>query len=213
MRRTKFYKRISVSLISVLFTVSFLSIFYTQKISAEKGFQDIGLRVYNGAEIVAIAAEPAGTLTSPLRIAKNGAIYGIVLVEPGDANDSGVRIQTSSGIKGLRKYVFLPTAYVSINMWAKGVFQTWYNVYATVTVTENTASGPPIVGVTVQGTWSGNLNGPVSNTGTTNGNGQVTLVAEWIGRNGWVTFTVNKITTGSNEYDLTGTLSKSFSPG
>ncbi|HUW23181.1 MAG TPA: hypothetical protein VMW39_04030, partial [bacterium] len=114
MTRTKFYKRISVSLISVLFAVSFLSIFYTQEIYAEKGFQDIGLRIYNGTEIVYIAAEPAGTLTSSLRIGKNGVIHGIVLVEPGDANDSGVRIQTSSGIKALRKYVFLPTAYVSI---------------------------------------------------------------------------------------------------
>lgn len=67
-------------------------------------YQDIGLRVYNGSETIAIAAEPTGTLTSPLRIAKNGVIYGIVLVDPGDTNDSGVRIQTSSGIKALRKY-------------------------------------------------------------------------------------------------------------
>lgn len=67
-------------------------------------YQDIGLRVYNGSETIAIAAEPTGTLTSPLRIAKNGVIYGIVLVDPGDPNDSGVRIQTSSGIKALRKY-------------------------------------------------------------------------------------------------------------
>jgi len=67
-------------------------------------YQDIGLRVYNGNETIAIAAEPTGTLTSPLRIAKNGVIYGIVLVDPGDPNDSGVRIQTSSGIKALRKY-------------------------------------------------------------------------------------------------------------
>jgi len=67
-------------------------------------YQDIGLRVYNGSETIAIAAEPTGILTSPLRIAKNGVIYGIVLVDPGDPNDSGVRIQTSSGIKALRKY-------------------------------------------------------------------------------------------------------------
>lgn len=66
-------------------------------------FIDIGLRVHNGSEIVAIAAEPTEALTSPLRIAKNGTIYGIVLVDPGDPNDSGVRIQTSGGIKALRK--------------------------------------------------------------------------------------------------------------
>ncbi len=211
MRRTKFYKRISVLLISVLFIVSFLSIFYTQEISAEKGFQDIGLRVYNGTEIVALAAEPAGTLTSPLRIAKNGVISGIVLVDPGDANDSGVRIQTNSGIKALRKYVPLPTAYVSISIWAKRVFGTWYEVYVTVTVRENTSSGPPIVGVTVQGTWSGGYGGSVS--GTTNANGQVGWKTSWVGSGSRVYFTINKITIGSNEYNLGGTLSASIKAG
>lgn len=68
-------------------------------------YQDIGLRVFDGNETIVIAAEPTGTLTSPLRIAKNGTIYGIALVDPEDPNDSGVRIQTSSGvIKALRKY-------------------------------------------------------------------------------------------------------------
>jgi len=208
MTRTKSYKRIWVLLISVLFTVSFLSIFYTEEISAEKGFQDIGLRVYNGTEVVAIAAEPAGTLTSSLRIAKNGAIYGIVLVEPGDANDSGVRIQTSSGIKGLRKYVFLPIAYVSIGMSKRRVFDTWYIVTAMVTVTENTASGLPISGVTVQGRWSGGYNATVS--GTTNANGQVSWTTVWIRSGRVVSFTVNKITTVNNEYNLAGVLSRSI---
>lgn len=74
------------------------------ELEAWEPYQDIGLRVFDGTETIAIAAEPTGTLTSPLRIAKNGTIYGIVLVDPGDLNDSGVRIQTSSGIKALRKY-------------------------------------------------------------------------------------------------------------
>jgi len=39
-----------------------------------------------------------------LRIAKNGTVYGIALVDPGDPNDSGVRIQTAnSGLKALRR--------------------------------------------------------------------------------------------------------------
>ena len=206
MTRTKFHKRISVSLISVLFIVSFLSIFYTQEISAEKGFQDIGLRVYNGTEIVYIAAEPAGTLISSLRIAKNGVIYGIVLVAPGDANDSGLRIQTSSGIKALRKYVPLPTAYVSLSWMRKRAFRTWDVVYVMVTVRENTASGPPISGVIVRGTWSGAYNATVS--GTTNASGQAGWWnTDWIPESKHVTFTVNKITIGSNEYELAGTLS------
>lgn len=65
-------------------------------------YQDIGLRVQTPTGIVSIAAE-IGAPTSPLRIAKSGVIYGIALVDPGDPNDSGVRIQTSSGIKALRK--------------------------------------------------------------------------------------------------------------
>jgi len=75
-----------------------------EKREKEPGYIDIGLRVYNGTEIVKIAGEPLGTLTSSLRIEKNGNIYGVVLVDPGDPNESGVRIQTSSGVKGLRKY-------------------------------------------------------------------------------------------------------------
>ncbi len=65
---------------------------------------DIGLRVYNGRETIIIACEPEGTLTSPLRIRKNGVTYGIVLVGPSDANASGIRVQTTSGVKALRKY-------------------------------------------------------------------------------------------------------------
>jgi hypothetical protein len=65
---------------------------------------DIGLRVYDGSSKISIACEPQGTLTSPLRIAKNGIIYGIVLVDPYDSNASCIRINTSSGIKAMRKY-------------------------------------------------------------------------------------------------------------
>jgi len=65
---------------------------------------DIGLRVYNGTRVVKIAGEPLGVLTSPLRIAKNGNIYGVILVDPGDDRDSGVRIQTSSGVRALMEY-------------------------------------------------------------------------------------------------------------
>ncbi len=65
---------------------------------------DIGLRVYDGTAIVSIACEPAGTLTSPLRIAKNGVIYGIVLVDPSDQHASRIKVKTGSGVKALRKY-------------------------------------------------------------------------------------------------------------
>jgi len=65
---------------------------------------DCGLRVFDGTSIIAIACEPTGTLTSPLRIRKGGTTYGIILVPVTDANASKIRIQTSSGIKALRKY-------------------------------------------------------------------------------------------------------------
>lgn len=72
-------------------------------ISSSPTYRDIGLRVRDGAQTVSLAAEPSGPITSPLRIAKNGVIYGIALVDPADAFASKVKIKTSSGIKAIRK--------------------------------------------------------------------------------------------------------------
>lgn len=66
-------------------------------------FIDIGLRLYDGTEIVTIACEPEGTPASPLRIAKNGTIYGIALVDPADSSATTIRIETASGTKALAK--------------------------------------------------------------------------------------------------------------
>jgi len=76
-------------------------IFFTTNASAVL-YQDIGLRVQTPSGIVSIAAEMSVD-DSPLRIAKEGTVYGIALVNPGDPDDSGVRIQTASGLKALRK--------------------------------------------------------------------------------------------------------------
>ena len=67
------------------------------------GVVDIGLRAYDGNGIVKIACEPAGVLSSPLRIHKNGTTYAIVLVDPADARASKIKIRTSSGVKALAK--------------------------------------------------------------------------------------------------------------
>ena len=67
-------------------------------------YVDCGFRVRTGDLTLTIACEPAGTLTSPLRIKKGDTTYGIVLVATTDANASPLRIQTSSGVKALRKY-------------------------------------------------------------------------------------------------------------
>ena len=64
---------------------------------------DCGLRVYNGTKILKIDCESAGTLTSPLRIRKEATTYGIVLVPTTDANALPIRINTSSGVKALKK--------------------------------------------------------------------------------------------------------------
>jgi hypothetical protein len=77
---------------------------YNTKIDGFSYSTDIGLRIYDGATTTSIAAEPLGALTSPLRIFKNGNIYGIVLVSTTDAMASKIRIMTSSGVKALRKY-------------------------------------------------------------------------------------------------------------
>jgi len=72
--------------------------------AAIPGFQDIGLRVRNGSGVTVSIAAEIGVATSPLRIAKGGVVYGIALVDPGDPNDSGVRIQTANdGLKALRR--------------------------------------------------------------------------------------------------------------
>ena len=68
-----------------------------------ENYVDIGLRAHDGIGIVKIACEPAGILISPLRIHKNGTTYAIVLVDPGDARASRIRIRTSLGIKALAK--------------------------------------------------------------------------------------------------------------
>jgi len=66
-------------------------------------FIDCGLRIYDGSSIIIPACEPLGTLTSPLRLSNKGNIYGIVLVDTTSTYASKARIQTTSGIKALRK--------------------------------------------------------------------------------------------------------------
>ena len=70
-------------------------------VSPTPTYLDIGLRIYDGSKIVSIAVE--STLSSPLRIAKNGKIYSVALVDVNDSKASNIRVKTSSGIKALRK--------------------------------------------------------------------------------------------------------------
>ncbi len=66
-------------------------------------YVDIGLRAYDGTNVIKLACEPAGVLSTPLRINKNGPTYSIALVDPSDPKASKIKIRTNSGIKALAK--------------------------------------------------------------------------------------------------------------
>jgi len=69
-----------------------------------KFFIDIGLRAYDGTNVVAIACEPEGAANSALRIGKDNKVYGVALVELANPDASKVRIKAPSGIKALRRF-------------------------------------------------------------------------------------------------------------
>ncbi len=67
---------------------------------------DIGLRTFDGTATNRIACEApglGGTLSSPLRIARNGTNYGILLVQTDATDASRIQVQTSAGIKAWKK--------------------------------------------------------------------------------------------------------------
>lgn len=66
-------------------------------------FVDCGVSIQTGSGPVALSCEPSGTVTSQLRIYKGSEWRGLGLVPEGDPNASKLRIQTSSGVKALRK--------------------------------------------------------------------------------------------------------------
>ena len=80
---------------------------------------------------------------------------------------------------------------------------------ATVTITEDNASGPAITGATVYGTWSGDYSGGVS--ATTRSSGTVSFRTGYIRGSGTVTFTVTGIVKNGVEYVLAGDTDDSVS--
>ncbi len=77
--------------------------------SATFAVMDIGLRLFDGTSAIKIAADDNYTAYK-LRISKNAATYGIVLVDPSDSAASKIRIETASGIKALKMMVAPPPA-------------------------------------------------------------------------------------------------------
>ena len=104
-------------------------------------------------------------------------------------------------------HINMPPINVNIGMSKRRVFMNAYIVTAGITVTQNTPTGLPIGGATVEGSWSGGYGGTVS--GTTNANGGVSFQTGWVG-SGSVTFTINKVIIGSEEYDFGGQISSSI---
>lgn len=68
-----------------------------------ENYIDIGLRAYDGSNIIKLGCEPVGSNNSPFKISKNGINYSVALVDPGDASASKFRIKTNSGVKALAK--------------------------------------------------------------------------------------------------------------
>ncbi|MFH0776478.1 MAG: hypothetical protein V1936_02595 [Patescibacteria group bacterium] len=66
-------------------------------------YQDIGLRLFDGQKIVKIAADPFEAV-SPVRIFRDGVVYGLALVDVDDPDATKIKVQTSAGVKALRAY-------------------------------------------------------------------------------------------------------------
>ena len=66
-------------------------------------YEDIGLRIYDGTQIVAIAVKDYDLTSKIFRIEKNGKTYGILLVDSTDPNASKIRVFDGNSIKALRK--------------------------------------------------------------------------------------------------------------
>jgi hypothetical protein len=107
-----------------------------------------------------------------------------------------------------------PTAWVNIDLCKQYLSPLYWTVTATVTVTENDASGPAIAGATVSAYWSGVYGSTRARpaNGTTNTYGKLSLVTV-MRESDIVTFTVTKIVKNGQEYILSGETSDSTSSG
>jgi len=133
----------------------------------------------------------AGTYTVTLTVTDNGGLA-----------DQDTAIVTISDMPAA------PTAWLNIGL-SKQTIWRWWRVTTTITMRENNASGSLIEGATVKGTWNGAYSGSVS--GTTNSSGQVSFSTSFIRTSGTLTFTVNQVSKGGQNYLLDGETSDSIS--
>lgn len=87
----------------LLFIVSLGAFFIAPTAFAE---QDIGLRVSVAGVSECVAIED--TISSPLRIAKGGTVYSMVLVEPNASGALKYLIKTAGGVKAFKRCVTPP---------------------------------------------------------------------------------------------------------
>jgi len=66
--------------------------------------KDPFLRAYDGTDIIWIDTEPEDTVTSPLRVYKDGKTHGVELVNTDDPDATNIRVKTRSGIKALKRF-------------------------------------------------------------------------------------------------------------
>jgi len=103
-------RKIKYPLLSI--AVLFCFLMFSDSAKAQvSSFIDIGFRVNQGTQaspsIERVAIEnPADSVSSPLKLAKNGIVYRVALVDPSDPLALNVRIRLPGNItKALRKYV------------------------------------------------------------------------------------------------------------
>ena len=124
--------------------------------------------------------------------------------------DNGLATTEDAAIVTVNDAPAAPTAWVNIEL-AQQSFWRWWRVTATVTITENDASGPAIAGATVDGEWSGTYSTAVS--GTTGGTGETSFRTSFFRESGAVTFTVTNVQKDGQVYVLSGETSDSTSGG
>lgn len=169
---------------------------------------EIGLKFWDGSNIVEIPVL-ADLTSQPLRIAKNGTIYAISLVEVSSPDALSIRIKTPAGIKalGYTVPVIIPTVKInSISFYIDDIYRNWDTVTATITIID-AVTLLPLPDVTIEAIWSGAYNATV--TGESNGSGIVSFITPWI-ISGLVTITINKVWINDVEQPFTGEITKSI---
>jgi serine protease len=108
------------------------------------------------------------------------------------------------------EYIHLdaPPILVTISLSKNAVFQNFFTVTASVTVTQNDPKRNPVEGAVIEGGWSGAPGGTVS--GSTGSAGGISFTSDLVSAGGVAAFTVNKVTVDGKEIDFAGDKSASI---